>query len=70
MSQINKIVSVLGRNTKTPGLTVAMIARKARVPKQNVAKRVHDLRREGFNIATNFRVMRNGVRKTYYFLTM
>jgi biotin operon repressor len=65
MSQIDKIATVLAQNTKTPGLTTAMIAKKAGVPKQNVAKRVSDLRREGFEIYTNFRV-RNGERKTYY----
>lgn len=65
MSQITKIAKVLARNSQTPGLTASMIAKKARVPKANVAKRVHDLRNEGYEIYTNYR-MRNGERKTYY----
>jgi DNA-binding IclR family transcriptional regulator len=64
-SQIDKIANVLAQNTQTPGLTAAMIAKKAGVPKANVAKRVSDLRSEGFAIYTNFRV-RNGARKSYY----
>ena len=64
-SQINKILTVLSNNPKTPGLTASMIARKARMPRDNVRKRVADLRSEGFNIYTNFRKV-NGKRKAYY----
>ena len=65
MSQIDRIVNVLSLNTQYPGLTAAMIVKKTRVPKANVAKRVHDLRNEGFEIYTNYRKV-NGKRKAYY----
>jgi len=65
MSQIDRIVRVLADNTQTPGLTASMIAKRAGVPRANVSKRVADLRSEGFEIYTNYR-MRNGARKAYY----
>lgn len=66
MSQTKKIANVLSLSAKmTPGLTVAMIAKKTGVPKSSVAKRVFDLRSEGFTINTNYRLI-NGSRKTYY----
>jgi len=65
MSQIDKVVDVLSRNTETPGLTASMIAKKTRIPRDNVRKRVHDLRNEGFEIYTNYRMV-NGRRKAYY----
>jgi DNA-binding IclR family transcriptional regulator len=65
MSQIDRIATVLNKYNQTPGLTASMIVKKTGVPKANVAKRVHDLRSEGFEIYTNYR-MRNGKRKAYY----
>lgn len=65
MSQIEKIVDVLARNPKYPGLTASMIAKRTNVPRANVAKRVHDLRNEGYEIYTNYRKV-NGERKAYY----
>lgn len=65
MSQIEKIVNVLSRNDKTPGLTASMIAKMAGVPRPNVSKRIHDLRNQGFEIYTNYRNV-NGARKAYY----
>lgn len=65
-SQINKVLSVLSsKGQKTPGLTVPMIAKSANMPAGNVAKRVSDLRSEGYTIYTNYRNV-NGERKTYY----
>lgn len=65
MSQIDKIATVLARNSTYPGLTASMIAKKTGVPRSNVAKRVFDLRNEGFAIYTNYRKV-NGARKAYY----
>lgn len=65
MSQIDKIVTVLASNRKSPGLTASMIAKKGSVPRSNIAKRVHDLRNEGYTIYTNYRKV-NGKRKAYY----
>jgi biotin operon repressor len=65
MSQINKIANVLSLTRTAPGMTVAMIAKKTGVPKASVAKRIFDLRSEGFAIETNYRQI-NGSRKTYY----
>lgn len=65
MSQIDRIVTTLSQYNQTPGLTAAMIVKKTGVPKANVAKRVHDLRAEGFEIYTNYRKV-NGKRKAYY----
>jgi biotin operon repressor len=65
MSQIDKVLVALTSNPQTPGLTAAMIVKRTGVPKATVAKRVHDLRNEGYEIYTNYR-MRNGKRKAYY----
>jgi hypothetical protein len=65
MSQADKIVRALNKNNKYPGMTASMVAKAARVPRDNVAKRVHDLRNEGFAICTNYRLV-NGKRKAYY----
>jgi DNA-binding Lrp family transcriptional regulator len=65
MTQIDKIVDALADNDKDFGLTASMIAKKTRVPRDNVRKRIHDLRNEGYLIRTNYRRV-NGVRKAYY----
>lgn len=65
MSQIDKMVKVLAKNNKGSGITVAKIAKLARMPRENVAKRVYDLRAEGFRIYSNYRKV-NGKRKLYY----
>jgi biotin operon repressor len=65
MSQIDKMVKVLAKNNKGSGITVAKIAKLARMPRENVAKRVYDLRAEGFQIYSNYRKV-NGKRKLYY----
>jgi Mn-dependent DtxR family transcriptional regulator len=65
MSQIDRIATVLSKYNQNPGLTAAMIVKKTGVPKPNVAKRVHDLRNEGYRIYTNYRTV-NGKRRTYY----
>jgi biotin operon repressor len=68
MTQIDKIVEALAANEKSFGLTASMIAKKTRVPRENVRKRIHDLRNEGFLIHTNYRMV-NGVRKAYYLMS-
>lgn len=67
MAQIDKVFNVLAGNSKTPGLTASMIAKRTRVPRTSVMKRVHDLRNEGHEIYTNWRTV-NGVRKAYYIM--
>jgi DNA-binding Lrp family transcriptional regulator len=69
MSQIDKIARVLTKNSKYPGMTASMVAKFANVPRSNVAKRVHDLRNEGYSIYTNYRLVR-GKRKAYYRLAV
>lgn len=69
MSQLNRVADVLSRNTSTPGITVSAIAKAARVPKENVYKRICDLRHEGLRIYSNFRKV-NGRRKMYYRLAV
>jgi len=66
MSQAERIEALLIKEGQvTPGLTVAMIARKAKVPMESVSKRIYDLKERGNTIYTNFRNV-NGRRKTYY----
>lgn len=65
MSQIDRIATVLAKNTKGAGVTVAQIAKQARVSKDAVYKRVSDLRGEGYNIYSNYRTVK-GERKLFY----
>ena len=65
MSQIDKIAKVLARHNTGDGITASKVAKLARVPRENVAKRVYDLRTEGFRIYSNYRKV-NGKRKLYY----
>ena len=65
MSQIDRIATVLAKNNKGAGITVSQIAKLARVPRENVYKRVSDLRSEGFAIYSNYCNV-NGERKLYY----
>ena len=66
MSAIRKVAKVLRQNNKGAGITVAQIARLTGVSKDNVRKRVYDLRTiEGHTIYSNFRNV-NGKRKMYY----
>ena len=65
MSQTQRIENVLTKNRDYPGITVAALASKARVPVENVSKRIYDLRQEGLNIYTNYRKYR-GSKKLYY----
>ena len=66
MSQAERIETLLVKEGRPhPGLTVAAIARKAKVPAQSVPKRIYDLKERGNTIYTNFRKVR-GQRKTYY----
>ena len=65
MSQMNRIATVLAKNAKGAGVTVAQIAKLARVSKDTVYKRVSDLRGEGYNIYSNYRTVK-GERKLFY----
>lgn len=65
MSQIDRIATVLAKNTKGAGVTVAQIAKQARVSKDTVYKRVSDLRGEGYAIYSNYRTVK-GERKLFY----
>ena len=63
-TQIEKIENVLLRHNTGPGITAASVARIARVPYENVSKRVYDLR-EYYQIYTNWRKV-NGKRTAFY----
>ncbi len=63
-TQIEKIENVLLRHNTGPGITADSIARIARVPRDNVSKRVFDLR-EFYDIYTNYRKV-NGKRTAFY----
>jgi predicted DNA-binding transcriptional regulator YafY len=67
-SQVDRIVDTLARNNATPGITATKLAKKARVPVTTVYKRVHDLRRRGTPIYTNFRKV-NGQKQMFYRLS-
>lgn len=60
MSTIDKIETVLRKNTDSPGITVAKIARLARTTPENVHKRIYDLRtRRELPIFSNTRGNKN-----------
>jgi hypothetical protein len=63
-TQIEKIENVLLKYNTGAGVTADSISRLARVPRENVGKRVHDLR-EYYNIYTNYRNV-NGKRTAFY----
>jgi hypothetical protein len=63
-TQIEKIENVLRRYNKGAGITADAVARMARVPRENVSKRVYDLR-EMYNIYTNYRDV-DGKRTAFY----
>ena len=63
-TQIEKIETVLLKHTATPGITADAVSRIARVPRENVTKRISDLR-EYYNIYTNYRMV-DGKRTAFY----
>ena len=63
-TQIQKIENVLLKHNAGPGITVDSIAKIARVPREAVSKRVHDLR-ETYRIYTNYRSVK-GKRTAFY----
>lgn len=68
MSELNRVANVLRSNTTGIGLTAAQLAKLANVPKSNVYKRVHDLRRVyGTTVYSNFRNY-NGRPKMFYMI--
>lgn len=64
-TQIEKIENVLRRYNTGAGVTADKVASLARVPRDNVAKRVADLRDWGYTIYTNYRNI-NGKRTAFY----
>lgn len=65
MSDATKIEKFLRRNTKTPGITPAKLARLTGLSKDAVYKRVGDLRDNGAAIYSNYRVVK-GKRTMFY----
>lgn len=63
-TQIEKIETVLRKYNTGAGITADKIASLARVPRDNVSKRVSDLR-EYYNIYTNYRNV-DGKRTAFY----
>lgn len=63
-TQIEKIENVLLKHNTGAGVTAASIASMARVPYENVRKRVADLR-EFYDIYTNYRMV-DGKRTAFY----
>ena len=66
-TQIEKIENVLLKYNTGAGVTADSIARMARVPRENVGKRVYDLR-EYYQIYTNYRTV-DGKRTAFYRLS-
>ncbi|MEX0595032.1 MAG: hypothetical protein WD512_00925 [Candidatus Paceibacterota bacterium] len=62
MSQLSRVAKHLRRNTEYPGISVAQLAARARVPTDSVYRRVYDLRTE--ENKTIFTNVRDG--KTFY----
>lgn len=63
-TQIEKIEAVLRKHNTGAGITADKVASLARVPRENVSKRVSDLR-EMYNIYTNYRDVA-GKRTAFY----
>lgn len=64
-TQIEKIENALRRYNTGAGITADKVASVARVPRENVSKRVADLRDWGYTIYTNYRNV-NGKRTAFY----
>lgn len=64
-TQIEKIENVLRKYNTGAGVTASKVASLARVPRENVAKRVADLRDWGLTIYTNWRNV-DGKRTAFY----
>ncbi len=65
MSVIKKIFKNLDNNKSELGVSVATLASRAKTSRDNVYRRIYDLRTEGLRITSNV-VMNKGKRKTYY----
>jgi hypothetical protein len=63
-TQIEKIETVLRKYNTGAGITASKVASLARVPRENVSKRVYDLR-ETYKIVTNYKYI-NGRRTAFY----
>ena len=63
-SQMKKIENVLRKYNTGAGITADRVAKIARVPRENVGKRVYDLR-EFYSIYTNYRNVA-GKRTAFY----
>lgn len=69
MSQISRVAKVLLRRKDSgSGITVAAIAKAAKMTKDSVYKRIYDLHTvEGVEVRRDYRMV-NGKRKVYYSL--
>lgn len=69
MSQITRVAKVLLRQKASgSAITVAAIAKAAKMTKDSVYKRIYDLHTvEGFEVNRDYRMV-NGKRKVYYSL--
>lgn len=65
MSDATRVEKYLRRNTKTPGITPAKLARLTGLTKDSVYKRVGDLRESGLPIYSNYRTVK-GKRTMFY----
>lgn len=64
-SILNRVFTQLARNTSGAGISVALLAARSKTSRDNVRKRVYDLRTAGFDIYTNQKVV-NGKIKNFY----
>lgn len=65
MAQLDRITTVLARNTKGPGISASKLAKLAKISPTNIYKRVSELRAGGVVIHKNYRLV-NGKRMVHY----
>lgn len=68
MTQIVKVAKALAKNTKANsgrGVTVAQLVKSTGLTKDRVYRSIYDLRNEGFDVESEYRVV-NKKRKLYY----
>jgi hypothetical protein len=67
MAQLDRIATVLSRNTKGNGISASKLAKLTKIQPSNIYKRVSELQAEGFVIHKNYRVV-NGKRLVHYIM--
>lgn len=65
MSLLARITKTLKNNKSEKGVTADRLAKLAKTTKDNVYRRIYDLRSEGFEIVSNVQLVK-GQRKTFY----